>query len=473
MDINNLVLHRGKKFAGLTEQNHLANAFLTEPETISPVISFIFGNYGKNPIDLLTGGLKRVKYVSNREFDWYLAGDIERTAVIVDSMTSTGSTIGKWGQVFRVKLNEKLFVSGEILVSDERDFPFIVVGDPENDGEGWIYTFKVISPNPETVIPEAALAVGKEISKEFSAYEELSGRSGSTYFNTPFAMRNQLTTHRKSWGISGSAASDVMVISMKDPATGKASYLWTEYQEWIGLMQWAKEKNRLLMYSQYNPGTIAGANGRPVYIGAGIREQIAPANKRYYTTLTENVIREFMMDLSYNVLEQGQRKFVALCGEYFMDAFDKAMKNVARGWQLVDTKFITGTGQELSFGGQFTTYKGLNGTEITLMHNPMYDDTNVNRKLHPVTKRPLESYRATFLDFSTHDGESNIQLIAKKDREMVMWHTGGAVTPEGHAKSFSTLRSNTIDGYECHALAEIGVMIKNPLSCGELICDAE
>jgi hypothetical protein len=71
-------------------------------------------------------------------------------------------------------------------------------------------------------------------------------------------------------------------------------------------------------------------------------------------------------------------------------------------------------------GGQFTTYKGLNGIELTLKHFPSYDNPVYNRELHPVTGKPLESYRMTFVDISTQDGEPNLKKIVRKGREMVM-----------------------------------------------------
>ena len=35
------------------------------------------------------------------------------------------------------------------------------------------------------------------------------------------------------------------------------------------------------------------------------------------------------------------------------------------------------------------------------------------------------------------------------------------------------LRSNSRDGYQVHFLGEEGIMLRNPLSCGILYCDAE
>jgi hypothetical protein len=284
---------------------------------------------------------------------------------------------------------------------------------------------------------------------------------------------------RLSYDITGDAYSSVMVIAMKDQKSGKTSYLWSDYQEWRALRQWFQTLDRYLVYSKFNAnadGTtdLKGTNGRPVYIGAGLLEQIAPANKQTYTTLTADLLEEYLFNLSYNLLGQGERKFVALTGEMGMKEFDRVLREKASGYQLIDTKFVTGSGQNLTLGGQFVTYKMLNGIEITLKHFPFYDNTVYNRKLHPVSGKPLESYRMTFLDFGMRDGEANIQKVVRKDREMVQWYTGGSVAPgSGHAKSIQTLRSNAKDGYSVHFLTEQGIMVKDPTTSGELIMDSE
>ena len=185
-------------------------------------------------------------------------------------------------------------------------------------------------------------------------------------------------------------------------------------------------------------------------------------------------MEDFLFNLSYNVLGRGERKFVALTGEMGMKEFDRILREKASAYNLIDTKFVTGTGQELTLGGQFTTYKMLTGIELTLKHFPLYDNTIYNRKLHPTSGKPLESYRMTFLDFGMRDGESNIKKVIRKDRELVQWYTGGSVAPgSGHAKSINTLRSNAKDGYSVHFLSEQGVMVSDPTTSGELVMDVE
>ena len=153
--------------------------------------------------------------------------------------------------------------------------------------------------------------------------------------------------------------------------------------------------------------------------------------------------------------------------------FDRILKEKVVNMNLIDTVFVTGSGDSLTFGGQFKTYKMTNGIELTLKYFPLYDDITYNRKLHPVTLKPLESYRMTFLDLGRRDGEANIVKVVRKDREFVTWTTGGAVLPSGYGKSINTLRSNGKDGYTVFFLGEMGIMLRDPRACGELIMDCE
>ena len=86
-------------------------------------------------------------------------------------------------------------------------------------------------------------------------------------------------------------------------------------------------------------------------------------------------------------------------------------------------------------------------------------------------KNRQESYRMTFLDLGRRDGEANIVKVVRKDREFVTWYTGGAVAPSGYAKSKDTLRSNGKDGYTVFFLGEMGIMLRDPRACGELILE--
>lgn len=376
-------------------------------------------------------------------------------------------------------MNNKNVGPGAILELDDKEFQVRVQGTPYQDGAEWVYTVVMADGQASSYIPAELLMAGRQISRLASAYEEYSDEADIVNYNTQVKLRNHLTTLRMSYDITGSAFSSVLAIALSDPKTGKTSYLWSDYQEWKAMREWYRRLERFLVYSKYNANAVGttdliGTNGRPVYIGAGLLQQIAPANKRYYTQLTAELLEEYLFDLSYNILGSNERKFVALTGEMGMREFDRVLKEKVAGFTFVDTKFVTGSGQELTLGGQFTTYKMTNGIELTLKHFPLYDNIVYNRKLHPVTKKPLESYRFTFIDFSSRDGQPNVVKVVRKGREFVQWYTGGSVAPgAGYAKSITTLRSNARDGYQVHFLGEVGLMLRDPRACGELICDAE
>lgn len=477
MAVNGLQLYKTKWHSGLTQQNHLSRAFLTEPQTISTIVHRIFGMQGQNPLQYLTSGMGRSTELGNREYDWMLQGDDEKAIQIIETL-ETSATPGKYRQSFLVLLEEKWFANQDVVAFDDRNYRARVMEDPYFNGKGWVYRLKLTGADETAFVDPLQLQPGMQLSKEYATVPEFS-TGGNTTFSTPFKMRNHLTTLRKSYTVTRSAATDVLVISLADPNDPKkTSQLWTKFAEWEAMAQWYREVEASMWYSQFSTtatGTtdMIGDNGLPVYEGAGIREQIAPANKRYYTELTENIIRDFLIDLSYNVTPESDRHFVAFTGEYGFAEFDKAMRDSVNQYTLVDSTFVSGKGQELTLGGQFKTYEGLNGTKITLKHLPLYDNAIRNRQLHWKTGRPIESYRFTVLDFGTQGGESNIQKVYKKDSDMIMWHEAGSIDPYGNpAKSIGTMRSSNLDGYSVHMLSECGVMVKNPMSCGELICTA-
>lgn len=483
--LNSLQLYKTKWFSDLVDENMLANALLTKPHEVSTVLSYIFGRFDQgNIIDFITNGMGKTLVIENREYEWSVMIEHDK-AVTIRKAQQSGSDVtstdvpGLNQQPFQIWLEDKWFGPGAILEFDDKDFQVRVLGEPYQDGNEWVYTVVVADGQSASYVPPSLLATGKQVSRTGSAYEEYSDEADIVNYQTPFKLRNHLTTMRMTYDITGDAYSSVMVIAIRDPKSKKSTFYWSAYQEWVALRQWYERIDRMTMYSKFNArsdGTVStqGTNGRPVYIGAGLLEQIAPANRKPYTTLTLDTLDTFLSDLSYNILGQGERKFIALTGEMGMREFDRVLRAKATAYTLVDNHFVSGSGQDLTLGGQFTTYKGLNGIMMTLKHFPIYDNPVFNRKLHPTSGKPLESYRMTFIDYGMRDGESNIRKVVRKDREMVMWHVAGAVAPGvGHAKSITTMRANAKDGYQVNFLSEQGIMLADPTTSGELYCDAE
>jgi hypothetical protein len=483
MQLNDLQISQGNWHTGLTQANHLSNFFLTEPALASEVVTRVYNKFNgyKNALSFLTTGTGRTKELDNINYRWPLMGDSQK-AVPISVAQSTygdgGSTPGINFTTFRVGLPEKWFSLGDVLVPDDTRYSLRVMDEPYQDGVNFVYTLQLVTKDPTLYVPVALLGLGKEFSKDYNIVEHDHSRtSGDTTYATPFMMENVMSTFRKMYSVSGAAQAKVLKISLMNPDGKEVANTWVKYAEWEFWSQWMDEVEIALIYGKgnmRNNGTtnMKGASGNAVYSGAGLEEQIAPANKRYYTTLTEQVLRDYMDDLSYNGTEDGPRDYIALCGRQFMNLFDQAMKKSASNFTLVDSKFITGTGQELTLGAQFKTYIGLNGDKITLKECPLYNSVVRNRSLHPWTGKPVESYKATFLNFKmTSSGESNVQKVYHKGREMASTYIEGLCSPFGMKKNGTS--SSPVDGYEFHVLSECGLMLKDPTDAGQLILDVD
>ena len=482
--LNNLTLYRGKWFSDLIDTNKISLASQQRPHEVGTILSYVFGTKDagySTSLDMLTGGLGNTMTIQEEVYEWGVMIDQDRAVTIRDAKWNGAeitdeSTPGLGLTPITLWLEDAWFGPGATIELDDKT-QLRIQDAPYMDGNLAVYTAFMSNGNPAAYVDPEMLKAGHQVNRLASAYEEYSEEADILNYNTHFKMRNHLTTMRLSYDITGSAYSTVMAVALKDPKTGKTSYLWSTYQEWVAMREWYKRMERGLVYNVNNVNkdgscNLKGKNGRPAYIGAGLLEQIAPSNRRYYTKLTAELLEDFLFDLSYNVLGTNERKFVALTGEMGMREFDRILKEKMANLNLIDTVFVTGSGDSLTFGGQFKTYKMSNGIELTLKYFPLYDNTVYNRQLHPVTLKPLESYRMTFLDLGRRDGQANVVKVVRKDREFVNWCTAGAVTPAGYAHSNTEVRSNAKDGYSVHFLAECGIMLRDPRACGERICDA-
>ena len=475
-DVSPLQLHKLRHLpSGMTESQHLSSAYLTEPEKMDAVLAYAFGTQNETVLSMLTGGIGNTRFVNNREYTWDLHGQTER-AVVVSGSLDNGAKPGLAGLPFRFKMEEGIFEVSDNLVSD--DGTMLRVSNKQSNGMDYIYTAVLTDPDKTKWVDASQLAAGARFSKDFSTVEEFSDKGGGTDFVAPMTLKNQLTTLRKHYAVTRSAATDVMVIELFSE-DGNSTKLWTKLAEWTALAQWYKEIDRSYIYTIYNKdpqGNVAlqGKNQRPVFHGAGIRQQIAPANRLFYTKLTYDIMDEFLLDLSYNANRWGgDYNFVALTGKMGIREFNKAVLERQKDLGITVTNsgtFISGSGDSLTLTGHFKTVEFLNGVSLTVKEFNPYDDKNRNRTLHPKTKKPLESYRMTIMNFGTVRGKANVRKVAKNNSESAMWYVCGSTTPMGDvANSMSVMRSNGLDGYEVHMLAEVGIQIQDPTSCGELV----
>lgn len=483
--ISKLQVHRGERLHGFVDETMLTNALQMEPQKLPQIISYIYGTkYAgySTALDLLTGGLGHKIVLERPSYEWSIEIEDERPVQIVSAtwlgtaVVANTPEIGKGLRPVQIVLREQAYGPGAILELDDKLIQFRVQGEPVQVAGGYEYTCVLANGDPDDSCDGTYLVSPCQVTRAGSSYEEGSNEADIISYNTGMKFRNYLTTTRLKIDITGSAKADVLAYAMKDPVTGQSTYLWADFQLWQATRRFMERMEYQMLTDQATvrpDGSFLsrGKNGNPIKRGAGIEQQIAPGNKRYYTRLNAEALENFLMDLSYNILDIGQRKFILLTGEMGMREIDRCLKEKLGTLNLIDTHFVSGSGQELSLGGQFTSYKMPNGIELTCKLLPFLDDPNHNRLLHPITKKPTSSYDIYVLDNTFRNGKANIQKIHKKNREMVQWVVAGSCAPSGFANSTDALRANAVDGYSVHFLAEVGIVILDPRGCGKLVYD--
>lgn len=465
--------------ANMTELNHLGAALLIKPTVFEPKMTQIFTaqRYSDNPLTTALAG-KQEKTINTTVWEWGMKGATTRPLVVVDNVEpDTNTTPGKYKSVFRLKLDEDWYLPGDILHpgTSAKKYPVRVQSQPFRHGQGFIYEVRGMSDDPQWFVPVKYLANGTQWAKLFSQYEEAAEQSGSTQYSLPIAMQNRMSRFRKKYRVTGDAANEVLAIKVADN-TGKLHDSWVKYAEVEYWEQWYREMERGYWYSR-STDTVLGANGRPLLSGPGVQEQLEDSNQHFYSHLTARLIEEYLMDIFYSRVKPGKaRRIKGYSGEYGMIQFHRAIMDWQKknGFiQVVDqvgslTKESSDlNANALGAGYQYVKYRMANGAELELVHNPLYDDREINFEIDPVTGYPIESQRITFLDFNGQgEGGSNIQLVNRAN-SFKLGYVHGLHNPFGPTNNKAMAHSG--DYYEMHVQKQCGIHIEDVSRCGELI----
>lgn len=455
---------------GMTDENSLANALLTQPDVLSPVLTHLAGREDKRfPLSFLTEGMNKVQYIQGEEYDFPVIGELNKTIRAIKLLSGTGVN----NTIIKVVFAEKWFMRQNVIGNGT--LMFRVQEDPVQGEEGWIYTLQ--SPNPDAALTfQNSDFADKNFAILFSS-ASMSGSTGNeSQWVAPSKMRNQIMLMRKSYRYEGNTPD--RVVNVEFNVGGKKTKLWYDFEEWQHSLKWREEVEMAYWYSEYNRGKdgqikLKDDNGKPIPHMAGVHDQIP--NNDTYSTLTTNKLKATVRDVLYGASDAQKTNVVLFTGTGGAEEFDKAIKSELASSTYIKApdgaQFIGGSGRNLTYGGFFTSYQHIDGHTITVAKLPLYDNGAVARasEKHPETGLPLESYRMTFLDMSTYDGQDNVVTISRKGREMVRWAVAGATVPPGF--SGNATRANDKDGASVHFLKEGGIQIRRATNCFSLTCN--
>lgn len=455
----------GKQFYNdtqMTDMNSLANALLTYPEKLSPVLTHLGGREDKKfPLQALVEGVGNTKSIEKLDYEYDVTTRIDHTRPL--AVTNSASNLGKGGAFFELVFPDKWFIKDHILIS-KSGIQVRIMSQPVAVGTNYKYMVRLVTPDPNVVFPAGDATGGSLFGQMFAPVGTDWSRGNASNWAAPFKVRHKLTTCRKSYQMSGNAKDYVVNIGLT--MNGKKTNLWMDYEEWQYMLQWKEVGELMYWYAEqsYNDQGVTGMvdeNNQPVVIGPGILQQIP--NRETYSVLTANKIKTVMGDLFYGMTDAQQKQVVLYTGLGGMREFDEALKAEAASHGYTATandKFITGSGRNMTLTGFFTTYEHIDGHTVKVVHNPLFDQGVVaqTRAKHPTTGWSLESYRMVFVDQSNYDGESNILMVNKKGREMLRWAVAGSIIPRGF--SGNLLRASDVDGASVHYLKTGGILLR-------------
>lgn len=478
-NVSKLITKQMEWNANMTEQSHLGRALIAKPVKLVEKMDQLFSAsnyYSDNPMSSLLMGKKGgEETIGGTEWEWDLKGANTRPLVVVENVEpASNTTPGRFRRTFKMKLDENWYLPGDYIHpgTSNKKFQCRIQERVSKHGDGTIYMVRLASDDAAAFLPVKYLSPGTQWGKLFSQYEEAAEQSGSTQFSLPISLRNKMGKFRKQYEITDYASTEVLAVAIPD-SKGKYHSSWMRYADVEYWMQWYRELERGNWYSR-STTSVLGANGRPVRNFPGIQEQLEDSHIHRYTHLTAKLIEEYLQDIFYSRVKPGRgRQIKGFTGEYGMLMFHRAVQDWAaksgfvKNIEVYSNKVaseIHTNAQEIGF--QYVKYNMANGSSLELIHNPLYDDREINFEIDPITGFPVESQRITFLDFSGDSGKSNIKLMNKKDG-FAFTYVEGLYGPYGPKKGGSSAHSG--EYYEMHVSKSCGIHIHDITKCGELI----
>jgi len=457
-----------------TEMNHLQkNGLITNQKVGNGLERFFMAEYNQyNPLSVYGKTAGNTITMTSDYQEWELMGASDRPLVVLENVETGVTKPGLGKTEFNLKLDANWWKVGDVIAPANKKYLLRIQSMPRPSGRGHIYTVVFHQNEPTLFLPLEYLKPGAKWGKQFSIYGEGADAAGSVNFAYPFTLKTRGWRMRKEYKVTGDVKKKgVLDIALMDRANKIHSTQWVNYAEAEFMMQYEREKEWSRWYMR--EGSTTDTTGRQAKSGPGIEELMESSHLHYYNKLTTKLLEEYLMDIFYGRVGFKSRYIVGYTGEWGARNVDEALRDSAfQRVQIVsnDEKFIKTTTSEfntnaLQYGVQFTRYVGPNGIIFDIMHNPVYDDVTRHWQIDPVTGRPTESQKITFMDFKESSGGKNLYVLENPALSSY-GYVAGTTSPYGPQKG--GLMSHKEDSYTVVRQDEMGVLIKDVSRCGQL-----
>lgn len=469
-------------FSGpFVDSDYLAAAFDTgSPHIFDDIMVETYmsqNRFKAMPLLGLTRGMGNAREVDTDIYRWYAQGSEEKYIRITENLESGNATPGIGGASFRIKVDEDFIGVPDVILGPHPDYPLQILSGPVKDGTGNIYEVRIQDSDTSRFYPPEYLEVGSAFCKAWTTVaSEFNDEFGGMYTSGAYQLESQLGAFAQEFLVTDKALREHgrIGIPIKD-SKGNRMYGFIPEYEMKMYDELEKSKNLAMIYGRKD-------SYMPEYskymkrTGPGLRQQLADGHTQNYSgVLTERFLKDYLMDIFFARNDESNRDVVVMTGTMGSIAFHEALANAASGFLTVDTNYIKDMGdRNLSFGAQFTQYRGPEGINVRVVKVPQYDNIAYCQRTHPdYPNKPLDSWRMTFVDFekpSSTDMSSNVMYLEVKDTYSHGF-IPGTVGPNGPIQGGMTVKK--VAGYERWVQGTAGICVLDTSKTGELIFDID
>jgi hypothetical protein len=467
----------GMKGGNFTDSDHLASAFDTDkPYVLEQTLAQIYSStdrFNGKPLLGMTQAKGKTLEVDRDIYRWYLEGSEDKCLRSVENLErAAGNTMpGINRTTFKIKLDEDWFSRPDVLMGEDNEYKIQVIEGPIQDGTGYIYVCQLETDEYTKFLPLDLLDPGKEFSKAWTTVQnEMNTDYGTQSYRGSFMLESQIGAFAQKITITDKAFRRDGMLGIPFTYKGKKVEKFLPYAQ-------AKMDNEYYMgiEAQMWFGEKFTGNGPDGYIkrqAPGLRQILKDGWVEYYNgALTETMLKDYLMDIFFSREDENNRKVTLMTGTMGSMMFHDLLASAASGFLTVDTHYISGSDpRHLSYGAQFTHYRGPEGLDVTVVKNPLYDSRKYCKKMHPIyTDKPIDSWRMTVLDFGTSQGSDNIKMLKEKDTFTYGWK-GGILDSSGKPVQGGPVSS--MDRSVTFFISGSGAIhMTDPTRGGELILD--
>lgn len=416
---------------GYSNEESIAYLQLQKPVEIN---SFLTYNYGMDddrfPLLFMTEGRGSagVVDIDTVEWTWKTMGRMKFTDFITYCNT-TGDKVGLGGAEFEIHTSTHWFIEQHGLIGPDGKTQLRIQKDLGESAYGYAYLVKLTNPDPNAYVDSDLLAKGKYWSLAAPTVSESYSKGNRSNSMGPGKMKSQLEFYRHSKEIAGNLANVVTEYEFKTSGGG-TNRLWiNEEMRQFNIHMRVLGEERLWMaeYNRMPDGTIRlkdRDNGKPIPHTAGMLQICRESNyDTYGEILPLSKIKRTIGDVLERDTDTGKMDILLMGGKGFLEDFDESMKTDAKenGFLTpLGEKEIQGSGDNLTYGAYFRTYKTVEGHRVVAKHCSFFDKGTIaeaakqNGYLHPRTGYPMPSHSACFIDFSTYNGHQNVRQVRQK-----------------------------------------------------------